>query len=77
LTFLRMPEKVSMEEALTFNYWAVSLRLLNLGIPWEQVQSFTLGEISLILGLQAALDQRKMEQEAATQRQAQISRGHR
>jgi len=72
-----MPEKVSVEEALTFNYWAVSLRLLNLGIPWEQVQSFTLGEISLILGLQAALDQRKMEQEAAAQRQAQTSRGHR
>ena len=68
-----MPEKVSVEEAMTFNYWAVTLRLLNLGVPWEQVQAFTLGEISLILGLQAALDQRRMEQESASQRQAQAT----
>ena len=68
-----MPEKVSVEEAMTFNYWAVTLRLLNLGVPWEQVQAFTLGEISLILGLQAALDQRRMEQEATSQRQAQAT----
>jgi len=68
-----MPNKVSVEEAMTFNYWAVTLRLLNLGVPWEQVQAFTLGEISLILGLQAALDQRRMEQESASQRQAQAT----
>ena len=73
MTFLRMPDKVSVEEAMTFNYWAVTLRLLNLGFPWEQVQAFTLGEISLILGLQAALDQRRMEQEAVSQRQAQAT----
>ena len=68
-----MPDKVSVEEAMTFNYWAVTLRLLNLGIPWEQVQTFTVGEISLIIGLQAAIDQRKMEQEAVAQRQAQTA----
>ena len=68
-----MPDKVSVEEAMTFNYWAVTLRLLNLGIHWEQVQTFTVGEISLIIGLQAAIDQRKMEQEAVAQRQAQTA----
>jgi len=68
-----MPEKLSVEEAMTFNHWAVTLRLLDLGLPWEQIQKFSLGEISVILGLQAALDQRKMEHEAVAQRQSQTA----
>lgn len=73
MIFLRMPEKVSVEESLVFNYWAVTLRLLNLGIPWEQVQTFTVEEIALILGLQFAIDQRRGEQEVAAQRQSHAS----
>ena len=58
-----MPEKVSIEEAITFNYWAVTLRLLELGVPWEQIQDLSAIEVSIILGLKTAFEQRKSELE--------------
>ena len=70
-----MPEKVSVEEAITFNYWAVTLRLLELGVPWEQIQDLSAIEVSIILGLKTACEQRKSELENAQNRQTTHARG--
>jgi len=64
-----MPEKVSIEEAITFNYWAVTLRLLELGVPWAQIQDLSAMEVSIILGVKTAFEQRKSELEQAQNRQ--------
>ena len=70
-----MPEKVSIEEAITFNYWAVTLRLLELGVPCEQIQDLAAIEVSIILGLKTAFEQRKSELENAQNRQTTHARG--
>ena len=69
MTFLRMPEKVSLEEGLIFNYWALILKLLELNIPWDAVHNLQLTEMVVILGVDAAYKQRQSEMEATAQRQ--------
>lgn len=70
MTFLRMPDKVSIEEGLIFNYWALMLKLLELNIPWDAAHNLQLDEIAVILGVDAAYKQRQAEADAAAQRQA-------
>lgn len=65
-----MPEKVSLEEGLIFNYWALVLRLLELNFPWDAIHNLQLEEIAVILGVDAAYKQRQAEADAAAQRQA-------
>tara|TARA_R110002012_G_scaffold320495_2_gene544285 strand:+ start:562 stop:735 length:174 start_codon:yes stop_codon:yes gene_type:complete len=40
------------------------LRLLKIGIPWEAINQFTDEEMNLVLGIQAALEQREADQQA-------------
>lgn len=70
MTFLRMPEKVSLEEGLIFNYWSIILKLLDLGVPWEAIHNLQVDEIAVIIGVDAAYKQRQAEADAAAQRQA-------
>ena len=70
-----MPDKAPPEEALTFNYWALILTLLDLGFPWYLIQKLETQEIALILGVHAAMEQRKAEQEAAQHRQQMAAGG--
>ena len=73
MTYLRLPDKASIEEAMTFNYWLIILKLLELGLPWDAIHSMDETEISVVLGIHLATEQRREEQEAAAQRQ---SAGH-
>jgi len=68
-----MPDKAPIEEAITYNYWLVILKLLELGFPWDAIHQMEQSEIAVVLGLHLATDQRREEQEASAQRQ---SSGH-
>lgn len=59
-----MPQEVSIGESLVFQYWFVVLRLLDIGIPFDKIESFTEKEITMILGVQMAFDQRQAELQA-------------
>ena len=59
-----MPQEVSVEESLVFQYWFVVLRLLELGFPLDRIETFTENEVTMILGVQMALDQRHSELQA-------------
>ena len=59
-----MPQEVSIGESLVFQYWFVVLRLLDIGNPFDKIESFTEKEITMILGVQMAFDQRQAELQA-------------
>tara|TARA_R110002020_G_scaffold177833_1_gene370603 strand:- start:22 stop:192 length:171 start_codon:yes stop_codon:yes gene_type:complete len=40
------------------------LQLLKLGIPWEEINSFSADEIALILGIEAAMNEKQQEEQA-------------
>ena len=52
---------LSPEESLIYSYWSIILQLLKLGVAWEAISNFSGGEISVILGIQAAIDQREAD----------------
>ena len=56
---------------MTYNYWLTILALIKLGIPYDSVLSFTEDEISVILGVQSALEQREADEQMRKQRQAE------
>ncbi len=68
-----MPDKVGIDEAMVFNFWLVNLKLLDLGIPWEKIQTLSNQEIAIILGVSWATEQRKAEQQAQEERQSSRS----
>ena len=68
-----MPEKVGIDAAMVFNFWLVNLKLLDLGIPWEKIQTLSNQEIAIILGVSWATEQRKAEQQAQEERQSSRS----
>ena len=68
-----MPDKVGIDEAMVFNFWLVNLKLLDLGIPWEKIQTLSNQEIAIILGVSWATEQRKAEQKAKEERQSSRS----
>ena len=68
-----MPDKSPIKEAMTFNYWLIILKLLELGFPWDAIHNMEQSEIALVLAIHLATEQRREEQEAAAQRQ---SAGH-
>lgn len=55
---------LSPEESLIYSYWSIILQLLKLGVAWEAISNFSGGEISVILGIQAAIDQREADDQA-------------
>ena len=50
-------------ENLVYTYWMTVVQLLKDGIPWEAIQSLTENEISFIIGIIAAFQQREQEDE--------------
>ena len=63
-----MPDKTPIEEAITYNYWMVIIKLLELGFPWDAIHNMEQSEIAVVLGIHLAAEQRREEQEAAAQR---------
>ena len=61
---MRGAGELSPEESLIYSYWSIVLQLLKLGIAWEAISNFASGEISVILGIQAAIDQREADDQA-------------
>jgi mannitol/fructose-specific phosphotransferase system IIA component (Ntr-type) len=59
-------------EALVFSYWIVVVQLLKQGITWDAIQTLSEDEVSFILGIIAAFNQKEEEDEqramAASQR---------
>ena len=60
---MRGTGEISPEESLIYSYWSVVLQLLKLGIAWEAISNFGSGEISVILGIQSAMDQREADEQ--------------
>jgi len=61
---MRNTLQCSPEEAILYTYWITILQLLKLGIKWETIMELTENEISLIVGIEAALNQKQADEEA-------------
>ena len=62
------------DEHIIYNYWLITLSLLELGIPWESIQGFSADEISIVLAINLAKKERQSEQENRQQSFAQLRR---
>ena len=51
----------TLSESLIFGHWIITLQLLKLGIPWEAINDFTPQQISLLMGIQAALNEEESD----------------
>jgi hypothetical protein len=47
-----------------YSYWITVLQLLQIGISWEAIKEFTEDEVTLIMGVSNALEQREADQQA-------------
>jgi len=59
---------MSPDEHVLYNYWLVTLTLLEIGIPWTEIQTFTPSEISLVLAVHLAKKERAEESEMMQQK---------
>jgi len=66
--FLRDVGTMSPDEHVLYNYWLVTLTLLELGIPWITIQTFTTNEISLVLAVHLAKREKTEESEMMQQK---------
>ena len=57
---------------MIFSYWLTVLQLLKLGITWEAIHQFTDEEMNLVLGIQAALNQREADEQARAMARGQM-----
>jgi hypothetical protein len=64
MAFMRNAGDITPEESLIYNYWSTILHLLKLGIAWEAISNFTGNEISLIIGIDAAYQQKEQDDQA-------------
>ena len=62
------------DEHIIYNYWLITLSLLELWIPWESIQGFSSDEISIVLAINLAKKERQSEQENRQQSFAQLRR---
>ena len=68
--FLRDVGKMSPDEHILYNYWLVTLSLLEIGIQRTAIQDFTSDEIALVLAVSIAKKEKAEEQEAMQQKLA-------
>ena len=73
MTYLRgVANPRDPKEALVYSYWLVVVQLLKQGIPWDAIQSLSEDEVSFILGVISAFNQKDEEDQqramAASQR---------
>jgi hypothetical protein len=57
-------------EQMVYNYWFVTLSLLEVGLPWETIQGFNEDEISMVLAVNLAKKEKQNEDEARQQQMA-------
>ena len=72
--YLKGIGELSPSEQLVYNYWLITLSLLELGIPWDAIQKFTPAELAVILAVNSAKAERQAESEAQVQRAIQMRR---
>lgn len=53
------------QEKIAYSYWATTLHLLEIGIPYDAINQFTEQEINLILGVDMAIKENHAEKEAS------------
>ena len=68
--FLRDMGNLAPDEHILYNYWLVTLALLEIGIPWVSIQAFTPDEIALILAVNMARKEKSEENDAMHQKLA-------
>ena len=56
---------VKYEESVKFGFWSITLRLLKMGIPWDFIMEATESQIYLVLGIEAAMNQKENEDNQA------------
>lgn len=71
MAFLRGVGKTTPQESLSFNYWIIVVQLLEMGIPYSLLEELSEREISIIVGIKAALKQRETDEHDRQQRIAQ------
>ena len=72
--FFRGLGNLSPDEQVLYKFWYTKQTLLELGIPWDAIERFTEGEMSVVLAVSAARSERQQEQEAQVQRSMQMKR---
>tara|TARA_R110000824_G_scaffold237160_4_gene425983 strand:+ start:1115 stop:1357 length:243 start_codon:yes stop_codon:yes gene_type:complete len=70
MAFMRAVGDTSTQEAIIYTYWLIVLQFLKLGIAWEAIQNFTETEVNMILGVQAAIDQKQQDEEVRSMAQS-------
>jgi len=68
MAFLSGAIKVNPEESLLYNYWIVILMLLKIGIPYDQIHELSEQQISTIIGIHNALEQRQSDEQERQER---------
>jgi|TARA_R110000824_G_scaffold374631_2_gene565191 hypothetical protein len=64
MTYLRgVANPRDPREAIVYVYWITTVQLLKQGIPWEAIQTLTEHEVSFVLGVLAAFNQKESEDE--------------
>ena len=64
MAYMRNTGDISPIESLVYTYWVTTLQLLKVGIPWEAILSFTESELNMVVGVEAALQQREADDQA-------------
>jgi len=64
MAFMRNAGDITPEESLIYSYWSTILHLLKLGIAWEAISNFTENEIALVIGIDAAYQQKEQDDQA-------------
>jgi len=64
MAFMRNTGDFSPFEALIFTYWITILQMLKKGIPWEAIMNFSQSELHMVVGIEAALQQKEADDQA-------------
>jgi len=73
MTYLRgVANPRDPKEGMVFSYWIIIVQLLKQGIPWEAIQSLSEDEVSFVLGVMAAFNQKEEEDQQRAMASAQM-----
>ena len=64
MAFMRNAGDITPEESLIYSYWSTTLHLLKLGVAWEAISNFTDNVVALIIGIDAAYQQKEQDDQA-------------
>ena len=69
--FLRGVGTLAPSEQILYNYWLVTLTLLELGLPWATIDKFSEDEIAMVLAINMARKEKQQEEESRAASAAQ------